>query len=113
MCRSCAGWRLCSGAEALAEAEAGPLLEDEVAGRVERARDRAEDRGVGAQLALGDGRGQWGHLGQAAFEWRAEQVDVAPDPAAEQDELGVDDRGDGPHHERQPVGLRLDGGERG
>ena len=99
------------GAEARAGREARALLEDQIAGRVEGARDRPEDDRVLPELALRDRRGEWRQLAQAPFERRPQEVDVAADPAAEQHELGIDDRGHRADHERQTLRLGIHGGE--
>src|SRR3954449_9274277 len=88
--------------------ERGAALEDQLAGGVQRAGDGAEDDRVLAQPALGDLRRQRRQLGEPAFERRAQEVEVAADAAAQQDELGVEDRGDGPDDQRQPLALGLD-----
>jgi hypothetical protein len=48
---------------------------------------------------------------KASLERRAQEVDVAADAAAEQDELGIEDRGDGSDDQRQAFAFGLDGGQ--
>src|SRR3954463_425176 len=90
---------------------ARPLVEHEVPRGVKRAGDGAEDDRVLPELALGDSRPQRGELGQAALERRAAGGGGSVAPAAKQDELGIEDRGDRSDDQGQAFAFGLDGGQ--